>query len=158
MAVKIQLRRDTASNWSTNNPVLAEGEIGIEIDTTLMKVGDGTSAWNDLPYMNDLGIKLTQFTVTSSSGSATVDWKNGTNAVITLTENTTISFSNPGQPCHLQLLVKQDSTGGYTLTLPTIKWAGGVSPTLSTAANNVSIISLYWDGTDYYGMAIDSFA
>lgn len=158
MAVQIQLRRDTANNWSTNNPILAEGEIGIETDTTLMKLGDGTSAWNDLVYMNDLGIKLTQQTITSSSGSATIDWKNGTNAIITLTENTTISFSNPGQPCHLQLEVIQNSTGGYTLTLPTIKWAGGVSLTLSTAANNISVISLYFDGTNYLGMSSDSFA
>ena len=158
MAVKIQLRRDTASNWSTNNPVLAEGEIGIEIDTTLMKVGDGTTAWNDLPYMNDLGIKLTQQTITSSNGSATIDWRNGTNAIITLTENTTVSFTNPGQPCHLQIEVIQDTTGGHTLTLPTIKWAGGASPTLSTAANNISVISLYWDGTNYFGMSSDNFA
>ena len=50
MAVKIQLRRDTAANWSSNNPILAEGEIGVELDTNRMKVGNGSTYWNDLPY------------------------------------------------------------------------------------------------------------
>jgi len=50
MAVKIQLRRDTAANWNSNNPILAEGEIGVELDTNRMKVGDGSTHWNDLPY------------------------------------------------------------------------------------------------------------
>ena len=51
MADTIQLRRDTAANWVTANPVLADGEIGIETDTRKRKCGDGTTAWNSLPYM-----------------------------------------------------------------------------------------------------------
>ena len=50
MAVQIQLRNDTASNWTTENPTLAQGEVGIETDTRLIKVGDGSTAWNDLDY------------------------------------------------------------------------------------------------------------
>lgn len=51
MADIIQLRRDTAANWVTANPVLADGEIGIETDTKKRKCGNGTTAWNSLPYM-----------------------------------------------------------------------------------------------------------
>jgi len=52
---RIQLRRDTATNWSSANPVLLEGELGIEIDATRnrIKIGDGSTAWNDLPYSLD---------------------------------------------------------------------------------------------------------
>jgi hypothetical protein len=52
---RIQLRRDTATNWSTSNPVLLEGELGIELDSTRnrIKIGDGSTAWNDLPYFLD---------------------------------------------------------------------------------------------------------
>lgn len=50
MAVQIQLRNDTAANWTASNPTLAQGEIGIESDTKLIKVGDGVNAWNDLDY------------------------------------------------------------------------------------------------------------
>lgn len=48
--VRIQLRRDTATNWTSANPVLAAGEIGLETDTDQFKVGDGTTAWSSLPY------------------------------------------------------------------------------------------------------------
>jgi hypothetical protein len=50
MAVQIQLRNDTASAWTAANPILAEGELGIENDTKFIKVGDGVSNWNDLEY------------------------------------------------------------------------------------------------------------
>lgn len=48
--VRIQLRRDTASNWTSANPVLAAGEIGIETDTDQFKIGDGATAWSSLSY------------------------------------------------------------------------------------------------------------
>jgi|694.fasta_scaffold00435_56 hypothetical protein len=51
MTVKIQLRRDTSSNWSSINPVLSLGEPGFETDTNKIKFGDGTSAWNSLSYV-----------------------------------------------------------------------------------------------------------
>ena len=54
MAVRIQLRRDTLTNWSTNNPILAEGEMGLEKDTGRWKVGNGLDVWNNLPYSNSI--------------------------------------------------------------------------------------------------------
>ena len=50
MIARIQLRNDTASAWTLANPVLAQGEFGIESDTLKQKIGDGTTAWNDLGY------------------------------------------------------------------------------------------------------------
>ena len=50
MAVQIQIRRDTAAAWITANPTLAQGELGIETDTRLAKLGDGVTAWNALAY------------------------------------------------------------------------------------------------------------
>jgi hypothetical protein len=47
---QIQLRRDTAANWTSVNPILAAGEVGFETDTKLNKVGDGTTAWATLGY------------------------------------------------------------------------------------------------------------
>lgn len=52
MSTKIQLRRDTSTNWTRNNPVLALGEPGLETDTLIVKYGDGSSSWNDLQYAN----------------------------------------------------------------------------------------------------------
>ena len=48
---RIQLRNDLAATWHSKNPVLNKGEIGIEIDTRKMKVGDGKTAWDALSYM-----------------------------------------------------------------------------------------------------------
>lgn len=50
MAVQIQIRRDVAANWTSANPVLASGEMGLETDTQKYKVGDGATAWNSLSY------------------------------------------------------------------------------------------------------------
>ena len=50
MANRIQLRRDGAQQWANVNPILAQGELGIEIDTSRIKIGDGVTPWNSLKY------------------------------------------------------------------------------------------------------------
>ena len=47
---KIIQRHDTAANWTSINPVLAAGEMGVETDTNKFKFGDGVTAWNSLAY------------------------------------------------------------------------------------------------------------
>jgi hypothetical protein len=44
-------RRDSAANWTAENPTLLAGEIGIESDTGYWKVGDGSTAWTSLAYI-----------------------------------------------------------------------------------------------------------
>lgn len=48
--IRIQLRNDTAENWTTQNPVLLKGEMGVEIDTGKTKIGNGTDHWETLKY------------------------------------------------------------------------------------------------------------
>lgn len=48
------IRHDTASNWTTRNPVLLDGEWGLETNTFLLKLGDGVRDWAHLPYLNKL--------------------------------------------------------------------------------------------------------
>lgn len=50
MAVRVQYRKDTITNWSTRDPILALGEPGYEIESGRLKIGDGVSTWNQLPY------------------------------------------------------------------------------------------------------------
>jgi hypothetical protein len=50
MADRIQVRRDTATNWTSANPTLASGELGYETDTAKIKLGDGSTAWTSLAY------------------------------------------------------------------------------------------------------------
>ena len=46
------LRNDLAATWASRNPILAKGEIGAEIDTGLLKMGDGIKNFNQLNYIN----------------------------------------------------------------------------------------------------------
>jgi hypothetical protein len=55
MADIIQIRRDTATNWTSANPTLAQGELGLETDTSKIKAGDGSTAWTSLGYLIDTG-------------------------------------------------------------------------------------------------------
>ena len=67
MGVDIQIRRDTAANWTSANPTLASGEIGLETDTGKWKWGDGSTAWSSLAYYR----QYTDAEVTKLSGIET---------------------------------------------------------------------------------------
>lgn len=56
MAVQIQFRRDVAAAWTSANPTLAAGELGLETDTSLYKIGNGSTAWNSLAYGTIAGV------------------------------------------------------------------------------------------------------
>ena len=51
MIVRIQVRRDTAENWASANPILASGEFGYETDLKGLKMGDGVTPWAELGYI-----------------------------------------------------------------------------------------------------------
>ena len=79
MTARMQQRRDTAANWTSANPTLAAGEIGIETDTQKMKVGTGSTAWTSLAYAATgtvtsitAGTGLSGGTI-SSSGTIAID-------------------------------------------------------------------------------------
>ena len=54
--VQMQQRRDTASGWTSANPVLLNGELGYETDTKKFKIGDGSSAWSAIAYVAGFSI------------------------------------------------------------------------------------------------------
>jgi hypothetical protein len=69
-------------------------------------------------------------------------------------QNETFTFTAPSNPCHMTLILVQDANGSRTVTWPaTVKWVGGTAPTLTTDANGVDVIGLFWDGTNYFAAA-----
>jgi len=68
MAVQIQLRRGTASQWTSTNPTLAAGEIAIETDTSKLKLGDGSTAWTSLAYFSAGSGDITGVDITAGDG------------------------------------------------------------------------------------------
>ena len=92
MAVQIQLRRGTSAEWSSVNPIIAQGEFVIELDTGRFKLGNGISRWNDLGYNGFVGhgsdpnnwdnnVKLGLFNVNRDSWSGTVGSPTDANSV-----------------------------------------------------------------------------
>lgn len=51
-----QVKRGTAARWEELNLILNPGEPGFEIDTFKLKIGDGSTPWKELPYINDVDI------------------------------------------------------------------------------------------------------
>jgi hypothetical protein len=77
VAVQLQLRHDTAANWTAANPVLLPGEVGHETDVTpkKVKIGDGVTAWNSLPYLSQGATGATGAAgLYSTTGTATIDF------------------------------------------------------------------------------------
>lgn len=66
--VTLKIRNDAAANWVNNNPILAQGEFGLENNSFLLKVGDGVTRWNDLRYLNKID---PQYLVQNSDGTIT---------------------------------------------------------------------------------------
>ena len=100
MSTRIRFRRDTAANWTSNNPTLTTGELGYETNTGKFKIGNNTNAWNSLPYsitaelsegnLND----LKDVTITSAANGDFLRW-NGTawvNDAVNLSTDTVGSF------------------------------------------------------------------
>ena len=56
--VRIQVRRGLASEWTSANPILAAGELGVESDTNLFKFGNGSTAWTSLAYANNSDVAI----------------------------------------------------------------------------------------------------
>ena len=100
MSTRIRFRRDTAANWTSNNPTLTTGELGYETDTGKFKIGNNTNAWTALAYsitaelsegnLND----LKDVTITSAANGDFLRW-NGTawvNDAVNLSTDTVGSF------------------------------------------------------------------
>lgn len=94
-----QQRRDTAANWTSANPVLLLGEIGYVSDSTTgaLKIGDGSTAWNALPYI--YGTQLSAYPLVNADIAAGAEiavskLANGTANQILTTDGTDVSWTD----------------------------------------------------------------
>ena len=108
MPAKIKIRRGTSSQWASSTNILDQGELGYDISTKLIKIGDGSSLWASLQPVNKFEIQelaqdaiyeaLTNFvatgqniTATYNDSSNTMTLDTGTNVVLITNLNTAIS-------------------------------------------------------------------
>jgi hypothetical protein len=69
----LQVRRDTAANWTSTNPTLASGEIGFETNTLKFKIGNGSTAWNSLVYSQDASLLNGTASITALSTTGDIN-------------------------------------------------------------------------------------
>jgi len=147
MPVQIQIRNGTAAQWTSANPTLAAGEVGIETDTRKQKFGDGTTAWNSLAYAGGTGT-VTSVGATSpvaSSGGATptislnAGYGDTLNPYVSKTANQVLAAPNgtSGVPS-FRALVSADIP---TLNQNTTGTAAGLSATLAVASGGTGLTS-----------------
>ena len=105
-------------------------------------------------------IGFTLQTATGIVGTTIIDWTLGNKFKFTFgAGNETLAFTAPSNPCSLTLILVQDATGSRTITWPaSVKWPGGTAPTLTTTANAIDIVSLMYDGVNYYGSSALNFS
>ena len=93
----------------------------------------------------------------NSGTSKAIAWDNGNNQKVLITGAVALTFTAPTNPGKFTIIIKQDSSG-HAYTLPTIKWVGGLAPTLSSTANAIDILTVLYDGSAYYGSFGGGFA
>ena len=102
--------------------------------------------------------KLTMPSATIGASTTSIDLSTGNIFTINLSANiSTLTLTNAAVGTYLIKFV-QDATGSRTVSFPgTWKWAGGIVPTLTTTASKLDIITLVYDGTNFYATIVKNF-
>jgi hypothetical protein len=163
--VRLQLRADTAANWTSVNPILLANELGRETDTGKIKIGNGTSTWTSLAYQawatlpvavnaggtgqtsytngqlligNTTGNTLTKATLTAGSGVAIT---NGTGSITVAASG--IANTNIAADAEIAVSKLQDGTARQLLQTAAngtdVEWASNIDipGTLDVTGNAV---------------------
>jgi len=147
MAIKLQIRRGTASNWTSSNPTLESGEIGFETDTGNVKIGDGTNGWNDLAYQfpyltgnrNHNPEDTTTLVIDQTNDRVGIGTSSPLSKVHVEGTDPVIRFRDTAAAASTHSLISADNADG-TLTI-------SADPGNNTGTSNVSKIQFVVDGT-----------
>jgi hypothetical protein len=134
--VRLQLRQDTAANWTSVNPTLLAGELGRESDTGKIKIGTGSAAWTALAYMP--GSQLSAYPILNAdinASAAIVDTKLATIATAGKVSNsaTTATDANTASA-----IVARDASGNFTAGTITAALTGAASSNVLKAGDTMT--------------------
>jgi len=146
MSVKIQLKRTTASAWTSLNPTLDNGEFGYETDTAKFKIGNGSTAWTSLSYANaNLSVAsldaLSDVTITSATNGDFLRWNGSAwiNDAVNLSTDTVGSYveslvagtgvtvtNNSGEGASPTIAIGQDVASSASPTFANLNLNGNI--------------------------------
>lgn len=152
--------RDTGG-FKANSTVIAIGNnvSNVTISGAATVIG-GTLTFSNAINSTLTNPRITNYTETaynagSSSLSYTVNLSNGTNHLITLSDNCTITMPSVGLGKSFMIFLNSGfSSAGYSVTWSGVKWPLGIVPSLSSTTNTVDIFSFFSDGVSWYGTNI----
>ena len=144
MTTRLQQRRDTAANWTSANPTLAQGEIGFETDTKKFKIGDGSTAWTSLAYAFGAAPALT---FNAQTGTSYTLVATDVGALVTLSNASAITLTVPPSVFTTGQVIDIQQIGAGQVTLAqgsgvTITSTGGTAsaPKLRAQYSGASIL------------------
>ena len=150
MATKIQVRRDTAANWTSANTVLSDGEMGYETDTGYMKIGDGATAWSSLAYFTpgDVSDDNTTYTISVAQVGADADitltGSDASTDTVVLAAGTNLTLTVAGDDITMDVdndLSNYDNTTTAFISNITAEAIGSLSDVDVSAVANGSVLA-----------------
>lgn len=141
----LELRRDTAANWTSANPTLAAGEPGYETDTFKMKIGDGSTAWTSLAYF----IIFPNVQTVTSAATVTPTFSN--DQVNITAQGAALALANPTGTAipawGIVIRIKDDGTA-RAISYGTQYRAIGVTLPTTTVISKTVYLGCIWNNTD----------
>ena len=156
MAVRIQMRRGSTSDWNTADPILNEGEIGYNTTLGQIKIGDGSTAWSSLDYM------VTDAELTTSLGNyIELTEKGAVNGVAELDSNknvltaSSVIFEGATTNSYQTTITVVEPTQDATITVPNVTGNMITSGDTGTVTNAMLAGSIANDKLSNSGITIN---
>lgn len=135
MAIRLQIRRGSSTQWSSANPVLSEGELGLDTTVDKIKIGDGATAWNSLAFAAVTPAELSSYATTTALSSHESDTTN-IHGIVDTALLATQSYADSAVSTH-----SSDTTNVHGITdtalLATQSYADSAVSTHSSDTTNV---------------------
>ena len=152
MADRIQIRRDTAANWTSASPTLANGELGLETDTGKLKVGDGSTIWTSLGYYTLGTTGAAMYTDATSNFTGTLQ-QGGSNVVVDSDIGSTVQAHDANLTSFIGAVDLPTADGSADQVLTT---TGSGTLQFADAASGVSYDN--WSGGTNYDVPLQTSA
>jgi hypothetical protein len=162
MTARMQQRRDTAANWTSTNPTLAAGEMGLETDTYKFKVGNGSTAWATLPYSVDIPTQTGQSGKYLTTDGTTTSWATVAGDIEGVTAGTGLTGGGTSGTVTLAIdstvatLTGSQTLTNKTLTTPVLNGGSIADSVIKGLEEDVNIVASAATGTINFDVATAS--